>query len=158
MLKIPDNPEEVPIFEYVMTPVRDTPHRGIPDCLGARAGENPPSLLIRYEDMRAEPAQVLAEILAFMHIMLSPGEVEQVVELTSFENMKRLEQNQTFDSGSRRLMIKDPDNPNAYKVRRGKVGGYSDYFDEGELEEIDRLIASLPPMYAYRPQGSTAQS
>jgi hypothetical protein len=159
LLKIPDNPEEVPIFDYVMT------HQyGIPRTVAfliawaTELGKTSDHLLIRYEDMRTDPAQVLAKILAFMGITVSPGEVEQVVELTSFENMKRLEQNQSFDSGSRRLMIKDPDNPNAYKVRRGKVGGYSDYFDEGELEEIDRLIASLPPMYAYRPQGSTAQS
>jgi hypothetical protein len=55
-------------------------------------------------------------------------------------------------------MIKDASNPNAFKVRRGKVGGYSDYFDEAELKEIDTLIASLPPIFEYRPRGSTVQA
>ena len=156
LLKIPEYPEQVPIFDYVMTD-----QFGIPRTvafLKAWAGElekTSAHLLVRYENMRSETADVLARILAFMGITVSASEIDEVVRLTSFENMKRLEQSQTFDSGSRRLMIKDPDNPNAFKVRRGKVGGYNDYFSETELEEIDRLIASLPPVYDYRPRGGT---
>lgn len=158
LLDIPENPEEVPIYDYVMT------HQfGIPRTvafLKSWANELEKTrahLLIRYEDMRTEPAQALAQILSFMNITVSEQEINEVVRLTSFENMKRLEQSQTFDSGSRRLMIKDASNPNAFKVRRGKVGGYSDYFNETELDEIDRLIASLPPIYAYQPRHGAAQ-
>ena len=66
-------------------------------------------------------------------------------------------QNQTFDSGSRRLMVKDSGNPESFKVRRGKVGGYTDYFSEQELGEIDRLIAQIPPLYGYQPRSTAAQ-
>ncbi len=152
LLDLPERPAEVPIFEYAMMP-----RFGIPrtvNFLNAWAPELEKTrsyLLIRYEDMRAEPGRILGNALAFMQIQASPEELDQVVDRTSFENMKKLEQSQTIESGSRRLMIKDQNNPDAFKVRRGKVGGYRDYFGERELEDIDRLIATLPPMYGYAP-------
>jgi hypothetical protein len=157
LLNLPENPAGVPVFEYAMMP-----RFGIPrtvDFLNAWAPElekTRSSLLIRYEDMRAEPARILDDILSFMHIHASPEEINQVVKQTSFENMKKLEQNQTIKSESRRLMIKDPDNPDAFKVRRGKVGGYRDYFSDQELQDIDRLIATLPRIYGYRPHADRA--
>jgi hypothetical protein len=158
LLNIPDKPEEVPIFEYAMTR-----QFGIPrtvEFLQAWAPELNKigaHLLVRYEDLRTDTARVLGDMLAFMGIEATETEIRQVVDETSFENMKKMEQNQTFESGSRRLMIKDSDNPESFKVRRGKVGGYSDYFSEQELVEIDRLIARIPPLYGYKPR-STAES
>jgi hypothetical protein len=150
LLNLPEHPAEVPIFEFAMMP-RFGISRTI-DFLKAWAPELKKTrshLLIRYEDMRAEPARIFADILAFMQIHASPDEIDQVVRWSSFENMRTMEQKQTFDDGSRRLMLKDPNNPDAFKVRRGKVGGYCDYFAEHELEVIDRLIAALPPVYGY---------
>ena len=158
LLNIPDKPEEVPIFEYAMTR-----QFGIPrtvEFLQAWAPELDKTrahLLVRYEDMRRDTARILGELLAFMGIEASETEIRQVVDETSFENMKKMEQNQTFDSGSRRLMVKDSGNPESFKVRRGKVGGYTDYFSEQELGEIDRLIAQIPPLYGYQPRSTAAQ-
>ena len=152
LLNLPENPAEVPIYKYAMMP-----RFGIPrtvDFLNDWAPElkkTRSNLLIRYEDMRAEPVRLLGEVLSFMQIHASAEELDQVVHQTSFENMKLLEQNQTMKSDSRRLMIKDQHNPDAFKVRRGKVGGYRDYFSDRELEDMDRLIASLPPIYGYLP-------
>jgi hypothetical protein len=157
LLALPERPAEVPIFEYAMMP-----RFGIPrtvDFLNAWAPELEKirsHLLIRYEDMRANPVRILGNVLAFMDIQASPEELRAVVEWTSFENMRQLERNQTIESGSRRLMIKDQNNPDAFKVRRGKVGGYRDYFGERELENIDRLIVTLPPIYGYAPHAEGA--
>jgi hypothetical protein len=106
-------------------------------------------MLIRYEDRRAEPARIFRNVLEFMQIHASADELDQVVQWSSFENMKITEQKQTFDDGSRHLMLKDPNNRDAFKVRRGKVGGYRDYFDNQELDAIDRLIAVRDPLYGY---------
>jgi hypothetical protein len=157
LLNIPEHPERVPIFEYAMTR-----QFGIPrtvEFLNAWAGELEKTrahLRIRYEDMRRQPAAILRQVLAFMDIEATAEEIAAVVEWTSFENMQRLEQDRTFDTGSRRLMIKDPDNPGALKVRRGKVGGYTDYFSTSEQEAIDRLIATIDPVYGYRPRTGSA--
>lgn len=158
LLKIPDKPEEVPIFEYAMTQQFGIPRtveflrNWAPELEKTRA-----HLLIRYEDMRSDAAHVLGDMLAFLGFEASPEELQQVVEETSFENMKKMEKNQTFDSGSRRLMIKDSSNPQSFKIRRGKVGGYTDYFSEQELSEIDNLIAQIPALYGYRPRGTATR-
>jgi len=40
--------------------------------------------------------------------------------------------------------------PNTYKVRRAKVGGYKDYFNDAERAEIDGLVShDLSPSYGY---------
>ena len=151
MLDVPEHPAEVPIFDYVMTS-RYGIHHAI-EFLNSWAPELEKTrahLLVRYEDMRTEPARIFGELLAFMQIDASPEELEQVAEWSSLENMKKLEQNQTFASGSRRLMIKDPNNPDAFKVRRGKVGGYRDYFTAEQNDSIDLLVREqLHPLFGY---------
>jgi alcohol sulfotransferase len=60
--------------------------------------------------------------------------------------MKKLEEENLF--GNKRLVPGDKGTPNSYKVRRGKVGGYRDYFNERELTTIDELVRSgLSPYY-----------
>ena len=50
-----------------------------------------------------------------------------------------------------RMMPRDKDNPDSYKVRRAKVGGYRDYFTDEEVAVIDRLVAdALDPMFRYK--------
>ncbi len=49
------------------------------------------------------------------------------------------------------MMPRDKDNPNSFKVRRAKVGGYRDYFTDEEVAAIDqRLADTLDPMFSYR--------
>jgi hypothetical protein len=151
LLNIPEDARETPISEYAMTE-----RFGIPRTvkfLRAWAGElehTRAHLLMRYEDMRRDPAQSLLNVLEFMGISPTDEEIDAVIQYTSFENMKKLEGTRLHDSGSRRLMVKDPGNPDAFKVRRGKVGGYRDYFTPEELETIDRLVEEqVPPVYGY---------
>jgi hypothetical protein len=151
MLNIPEHPAEVPIFEYIMESRFSIRHTI--DFLNSWATELDKTrsyLLVRYEDMRTEPARTLGNVLAFMQIHASSDELGQVAEWSSFENMKKQEQNQTFTNGSRRLIIKDPNNPDAFKVRRGKVGGYRDYFTAEQNDAIDLLVRQrLHPLFRY---------
>ena len=64
--------------------------------------------------------------------------------------MKKLEQNKVFWLGGGRVLPGDRNNPDAYKVRRGKVGGYRDYFDDDQIAAIDHLLDSgLHASYGY---------
>ena len=38
------------------------------------------------------------------------------------------------------LIPGDPDNQDSFKVRRGKVGGYKDYFSAQDVEFADQLM------------------
>ena len=61
--------------------------------------------------------------------------------------MKQLEDKRVFWLSGLRLRPGDRANPQSYKVRRAKVGGWRDYFDEEEAAAIDGLLAgrSKPP-------------
>ncbi len=106
--------------------------------------------MVRYEDMRAQPERVLSRILAFMGTPGTADEVREAVAFASFENMRKMEANSTFWLSGGRMRPRDRQNPQSFKTRRGKVGGYRDYFDDGEIAEIDRLVEEqLAPVFGY---------
>jgi len=67
--------------------------------------------------------------------------------------MKKMEQESSFRGSGSRMLPGDPKNPDSYKVRRGKVGGFSDYFDEDQVNTIEQLLQqALQPVYGYSKQ------
>ena len=106
--------------------------------------------LLRYEDLRAAPHEELRRLLDFMQVEASEDQVAQAVEYSSYENMKKMEGRQQFRLAGGRMMPRDKDNPDSYKVRRAKVGGYRDYFSDEEVHLIDRQLADiLDPYFNY---------
>jgi alcohol sulfotransferase len=107
--------------------------------------------LVRYEDLRAEPHRELRKLLDFMQVDASEEHVNDAVDYSSYENMKKMESKQQFRLAGGRMMPRDKDNPNSYKVRRAKVGGYRDYFTDEEVEVIDRKLGeTLDPLFRYK--------
>ncbi len=107
-------------------------------------------LLVRYEDMKADPAAVLRRILEFAGTPGTDEEIARAVAYSSFENMKKMEEKRTFWLSGSRMVPKDRKNPHSFKVRRGKVGGYRDYFDEEEEARIEAMIYdNLSPFFGY---------
>ncbi len=107
--------------------------------------------LLRYEDLRAAPHRELRHLLDFMGIEATDEQVDAAVSYSSYDNMKKMEGKQQFRLSGGRMMPRDRDNPDSYKVRRAKVGGYRDYFTDEEVAAIDAQLAStLDPLYGYR--------
>ena len=106
--------------------------------------------LLRYEDLRARPHEELRRLLDFMQVEASDAQVNAAVEYSSYENMKKMESTQQFRLSGEHMMPHDRDNPDSYKVRRAKVGGYRDYFTDAEVERIDAQLArTLDPLFGY---------
>ena len=106
--------------------------------------------LLRYEDLRSNTREELRRLLDFMQVDATDAQVEAAVEYSSYENMKKMESKEQFRLAGGRMMPRDKDNPNSYKVRRAKVGGYRDYFTDEEVAAIDaRLAADLDPLFRY---------
>jgi alcohol sulfotransferase len=77
--------------------------------------------------------------------------IDEAVRFASVDNLRELERGSFFRSSGIRMMPKDRGNPDSYKVRRAKVGGYRDYFDDDQLAEIDALVQStLSPVFGYQ--------
>jgi len=108
---------------------------------------------IRYEDLRAQPADVLKQVVTLMGDDFSDDEIQEAVDFGSFDNLRQLESKGFFRQGGMRL--RNPDDPTTFKVRRGKVGGYRDYFTPEQAAELEALVRErLSPTLGYTPAAS----
>ena len=107
--------------------------------------------LVRYEELRAEPANQLRRILNFVGVdNVRDEHIDEAVRFSSFDNMRKMERDDELGSG--RLRARDKNDEESYKTRRGKVGGYADYLSrENILWLDDRLTQKLDPYYGYGP-------
>jgi len=148
----PQDGEEVAIAEFVAE--RAAGLAKVIDFMNRWADAMPrleSLLVVRYEDLRARPEATLAELLAFMGTPGEPAEIAEAVAFASFENMQRMEQRRTFWLSGGRMVARDRSNPDSFKVRRGKVGGWRDHFTEGEVLRIEQQIArELAPVFGYQ--------
>jgi hypothetical protein len=147
----PAGNEDVELFDFVMRPSCGLPK--IIDWMNAWGRElnaMKDVMVLRYEELRAQPADTLRQVLDFVGTPASADVIRQAVEFASVENMRQLERKRVFWLSGRRMLAKDPKNPNTYKVRRAKVGGYRDDFTPEQLAAIDALIEDrLMPVFAY---------
>ena len=108
------------------------------------------SLVLRYEDMRADTVAAFTRVGNFLGVDCDAAAIREAVDYAAFENMKQREADAASDSD--RLRAKDVDNPDSFKTRRGKVGGWQDYFDDAGVAEIEhRVSTTLDPMFGYGP-------
>ncbi len=96
------------------------------------------TLLTSYEALRADPGAVLKQITALMGDSFTDKEIQQAVEFGSFDNLRKLESEGFFRSGG--LTLRNPKDPESFKVRRAKVGGYRDYFSTEQADELEQLV------------------
>jgi hypothetical protein len=95
-------------------------------------------LLVKYEDLRAEPVPTLNKIVQLMGEEFSEDEIRQAVEWGSFDNLRQLEAKGTFSQGG--MKLRDANDPATFKVRRGKVGGYREDFPPEQVAELEQLV------------------
>jgi hypothetical protein len=106
------------------------------------------SLIVRYEDRRADPGATLKQILDFFGEPYSEREIEEAVDFTSFDKLKKLEGQGFFRRGG--MSLRRGGDPDAFKLRRGKVEGYRDYFEAEQLAQMEEMVATrLSPAFGY---------
>jgi len=107
-------------------------------------------LVVRYEDLRSEPEREFGRILEFIDGSAEQSLVEEAVEFVSVARSRSREAQTSLSTGRGKLKPADRSNPDSYKVRRAKVGGYRDDFEKEELQRIDDYVRShLEPGFGY---------
>jgi hypothetical protein len=106
-------------------------------------------LIVRYEDMRKDPGAVLAEILSFTGTPVTDEQVQQAVDFAAYDNMKKMEEDKFFKGSGARVKPGDKDNPQSFKVRKAKVGGYRDYFTDDQCAQLEQMVEQLDPIFGY---------
>ena len=141
----PAHGADVSIFDFVMNHDVGLPEiiaflemweRELPRVAG--------SVVVRYEDMRADPEERAAPRARV------PRHARQRCADPGRGRLRRLRQyeaaraERVFWLSGLRLRPGDRANPQSYKVRRAKVGGWRDYFDDEEVAAIDAPARGAP--------------
>src|SRR5438552_15759453 len=104
--------------------------------------------LVRYEALRASPAEYFRDLLAVIGESTPEANIfQEALEFSRFENMQKLEAAGAFDSNI--LHPGDVRDPESFKVRRGKVGGYQEYLSVEDQQYAANALAELDPWFGY---------
>jgi hypothetical protein len=104
--------------------------------------------LVRYEALRASPAEYFRDLLVVLGEADPDARIFQdALEFSRFENMQKLEAAGAFDSNI--LHPGDVRDPESFKVRRGKVGGYREYLSVEDQQYAAAALTGLDPRFGY---------
>lgn len=97
-------------------------------------------LFVRYEAMHDDAAAVLARVLAFLGARdVAPATIAGAADFARFERMRASEASDSFPSH----MMRTPAgaDPEAFKLRKGVVGGFRDYLSADDVAYVDACEA-----------------
>ena len=109
-------------------------------------------LLMTYEDLHGKPRESFRSLMQFMGIELDGDMLDQAIEASSFDRMRKMETRGAMREPWMRPGAKNLDK--ALKVRKGKVGSYLEELSESDIAYLDEVIrAKLHPSLPYRAGG-----
>lgn len=138
--------QECGIFDFVMSPACGLPK--IVDYLRVWERELPnlrQHEVVSYEQMRRDAGEVLGRVLRFFGQAPTDAEIADAVAYGSLENMRALESSGGLAFLGRRMKPGSSD-PQSFKTRRGKVGGWRDEFPPEQLARIEAWLAQQSPL------------
>jgi hypothetical protein len=151
MNKYPAHDADISIYDFVKDPNQGLGN--IVEFMNDWARELPnikDLLVVRYEDLRTQPESEMERIIEFLDMQPSEELLRDTVEFASLENLRKKEQENYFWRSGNRVQAQDTKNPDSFKVRKAKVGGYKDYFDDAQVAELDAVVDSnLLPVFGY---------
>lgn len=104
--------------------------------------------IIRYESLRESPAEKFRALLAFLSETGPDMSIFQdALDFSRFDNMQRLEAAGAFDS--KILRPGDVRDPESFKVRRGKIGGYREYLSTEDQKYAAEALSKLDSCFGY---------
>lgn len=110
---------------------------------------HPACFWISYENLKCDTVNKLIELIHFIGFdKIREDLAKQAVEFAEFDNMKEMEAAGEFKNKILRPV--NPSDPDSFKVREGRVGGYKRYFSEERLSQLDSAVSGLAAFYGYR--------
>jgi hypothetical protein len=116
----------------------------------AELSGRPRFALVKYEALRSDPETQFRMLLAHLgENEPDPMAFAHALGFSEFGNMQKLEAAGAFES--KILQAGDVRDPESFKVRRGKVGGFRDYLSPEDQAHAAEAIRALHPDFAYSP-------
>jgi hypothetical protein len=105
-------------------------------------------LLLRYEGLRSDPGPEFRRLLQVLgERPLEEKAFSHALEFSDFRHMKKLEGAGAFTS--KILRAGDTQDPESFKVRRGKIGGFEDYLSPNDQVYAAAALQKLDPRFDY---------
>lgn len=101
----------------------------------------PAPLLVRYEDLLADPRAELARVAAHCGLVASDQALDGAVAATRFDTLQGLEEHTVFDMGQA---------AGHRFFRRGQAGGWRDTLTAAQVERIERDHGAMMTRLGYR--------
>lgn len=137
------------LFDYIVQP-----KRGLEYIIAYTNGwwrfvqGNPDACIVRYEELMNSPETALKRLFALIGTSFDDREIAEAVEFCSFAKLQQREREGYYNDKA--LRPADPDDPNSFKVRRGKIGGYRQDMTEQQAATAESIVrAQLDPAIGY---------
>ena len=112
--------------------------------------------IVRYESLRASPSEGFRALLAALGEKSPDMSIlEEALEFSRFDNMQQMEAAGAFTS--KILQAGDVRDPESFKVRRGKIGGYEEYLSAEDRNYAAAALRTLDPRFGYNLPGPVPQ-
>lgn len=107
------------------------------------------AFVLRYEDLHADPCRVFAALLGHLGQPVDQEAIRETVDETRFDRLRELEAKSQFQS--KRLNATNLEDSQAFKVRRGVVGGYVEDLYPVLVEQVGQMMdRELRGAFGYR--------
>mgnify|MGYP006278006725 CR=1 FL=1 len=102
-------------------------------------------LPIRYEDMQKDTFGELRKVLDFAGASSIPDKkIRSVIDFGKFDNMQKLEKSGYFNKFYKgALNPKNTSDPDSFKTRKGKVGGFKEYLNKEDLDYCKSVMKDM---------------
>ena len=118
------------------------------NCWLAEWSGRPNFLLLRYETLRQDPAPDFRALLQLLgEAPVAEAAFAHALAFSDFRHMKKLEGTGAFES--KILRAGDARDPESFKVRRGKIGGFGDYLSPNDREYAGNALRELHSRFGY---------
>jgi hypothetical protein len=115
--------------------------------------EHGKALVLRYEDLHGDPAGSFERLLRYLGQPVDKAALDATVAETQFAELQKMESEAQFRSTrlNAKAQGKEQGNPQALKVRRGRVGGFAEDLDAETASEVGAMMDNeLQGAFGYR--------
>lgn len=108
------------------------------------------NITLTYEELKDSTDAEMQRVMGFLDWDVSDEKLHETIEFCSFKNMKEMEETGKFKDNRYDYAL-SPGNvlqPDSYKVRKGKVGGYMEELSKEDLNYCNEMMEKYPsPFY-----------
>ncbi len=103
--------------------------------------------IIHYEFLKNNTKNEFLKIINFVNMNRNQKILQEVIDYTKFENMKKMEKN--GNTKNRSFLLRVPNINETFRMRKGKIGGYKEYLCSKDIKYVNRQMKFLDKEFNY---------